>query len=56
MWRESPSQLGDSGWSSAIGLGGPIAPPPWSTLIDQSLPSVTNTISVPFGDHTGPLS
>ena len=42
------------GKSSAIMSGGPIAPPSPSTATTHRLPSVTNAMCVPLGDHTGP--
>src|SRR3954471_11937417 len=56
MCRESPSQLGDSGASAATSRGGPMGTPLLSTLTVHSFPSVTNAISEPSGDQTGPVS
>jgi hypothetical protein len=56
MCLESPSQLGDSAPSVAIATSGPVAPPRSSTGATHSLPSVTNAMWKPSGDHTGPVS
>src|SRR6476646_3656502 len=56
MCLESPSQLGDSGWSVATACAGPVAPPRSSTGSTYSAPSLTKAIRKPSGDHTGPVS
>src|SRR5439155_24523307 len=52
--RESPSQVGESGKSAAIAVGGPVGPPfsPTGTTISE--PSLTYAIRDPSGDQTGP--